>query len=30
MARYYTPSDMNIDKIGIPPDLEIKNLKEFS
>ena len=23
MARYYTPSDTNIDKIGIPPDLEI-------
>lgn len=23
MARYYTPSDVNIDKIGIPPDLEI-------
>ena len=22
MARYYTPSDTNIDKIGIPPDLE--------
>ena len=30
MARYYTPSDMNIDKIGIPPDLEVKNLTEFS
>ena len=30
MARYYTPSDMNIDKIGIPPDLEIKNLEAFS
>ncbi len=30
MARYYTPSDMNIDKIGIPPDLEVKNLKEFT
>ena len=30
MARYYTPSDMNIDKIGIPPDLEIKNLDSFS
>jgi len=30
MARYYTPSDTNIDKIGIPPDLEVKNLKEFS
>ncbi len=26
MARYYTPSDVNIDKIGIPPDLEVKNL----
>lgn len=24
IARYYTPSDSNIDKIGIPPDLEIK------
>ncbi|MCM1321546.1 MAG: S41 family peptidase [Bacteroides sp.] len=23
MARYYTPSDTNIDKIGIPPDLEL-------
>ena len=23
MARYYTPSDTNIDKIGIPPDLEV-------
>ncbi|MDR1862614.1 MAG: S41 family peptidase [Treponema sp.] len=22
-ARYYTPSDVNIDKIGIPPDREI-------
>lgn len=22
IARYYTPSDTNIDKIGIPPDLE--------
>ncbi len=22
MARYYTPSDVNIDKIGIPPDRE--------
>ena len=22
-ARYYTPSDTNIDKIGIPPDLEV-------
>lgn len=30
MARYYTPSDSNIDKIGIPPDLEIKNLEELS
>ncbi|AEJ18407.1 S41 family peptidase [Gracilinema caldarium] len=24
MARYYTPSDVNIDKKGIPPDREIK------
>jgi carboxyl-terminal processing protease len=24
VARYYTPSDVNIDKIGIPPDLEVK------
>jgi len=24
MSRYYTPSDANIDKIGITPDLEIK------
>jgi C-terminal peptidase (prc) len=23
MARYYTPSDTNIDKIGIPPDKEV-------
>ncbi|MCF0242754.1 MAG: S41 family peptidase [Treponema sp.] len=23
MARYYTPSDTNIDKIGIPPDVEV-------
>lgn len=23
MARYYTPSDTNIDKVGIPPDREI-------
>lgn len=30
MARYYTPSDTNIDKIGIPPDLEVKNLEKFS
>lgn len=30
MARYYTPSDVNIDKIGIPPDLEIKNLQTFT
>jgi carboxyl-terminal processing protease len=22
-ARYYTPSDVNIDQIGIPPDLEV-------
>ena len=30
MARYYTPSDTNIDKVGIPPDLEILNLKKMS
>lgn len=30
MARYYTPSDVNIDKIGIAPDYEIKNLEEFT
>lgn len=29
IARYYTPSDTNIDKIGIPPDLEIL-FPEFS
>jgi len=23
-ARYYTPSDVNIDKIGIPPDRQVK------
>jgi carboxyl-terminal processing protease len=23
-SRYYTPSDVNIDKIGIPPDREVK------
>ncbi|MDR1058687.1 MAG: S41 family peptidase [Treponema sp.] len=28
-ARYYTPSDVNIDKIGIPPDLEV-NFPEFT
>lgn len=27
MARYYSPSDANIDKIGIPPDLEVKNIE---
>lgn len=30
MARYYTPSDVNIDKIGIPPDLEITNMEAFT
>lgn len=30
MARYYTPSDTNIDKIGIPPDLEVLNLQKFN
>lgn len=24
VARYYTPSDANIDKVGITPDLEVK------
>jgi len=24
VARYYTPSDANIDKVGIPPDREVK------
>jgi carboxyl-terminal processing protease len=28
-ARYYTPSDANIDKVGIPPDREVP-LPEFS
>ncbi|MCQ2588303.1 MAG: S41 family peptidase [Treponema sp.] len=30
MARYYTPSDVNIDKIGIPPDREILLFPELS
>ena len=30
MARYYTPSDVNIDKIGIPPDLEITNMESLT
>ena len=30
MARYYTPSDVNIDKIGIPPDYEIKNIETMT
>ncbi len=30
MARYYTPSDVNIDKIGIPPDYEIKNIEDMT
>ncbi len=25
MSRYYTPSDANIDKVGIAPDLEVKD-----
>jgi carboxyl-terminal processing protease len=29
-ARYYTPSDVNIDKIGIPPDREIQMYTEFT
>ena len=28
-ARYYTPSDVNIDKIGIPPDREV-NFPEYT
>ena len=24
MARYFTPSDANIDKVGIPPDFEVR------
>ena len=30
MARYYTPSDTNIDKIGIPPDKEISLSPEYT
>lgn len=30
MARYYTPSDTNIDKIGIPPDFEVKNFETMT
>ena len=30
MARYYTPSDVNIDKVGIPPDHEIKNIETLT
>lgn len=30
MARYYTPSDTNIDKIGIPPDLEVPLSPEYT
>ncbi len=30
MARYYTPSDTNIDKIGIPPDKEIALSPEYT
>lgn len=30
IARYYTPSDTNIDKIGIPPDMEVKNMETFT
>jgi carboxyl-terminal processing protease len=30
MARYYTPSDVNIDKIGIPPDKEVINIQPFT
>ena len=30
IARYYTPSDTNIDKIGIPPDKEIALAPEYT
>ena len=30
IARYYTPSDSNIDKVGIPSDDEILNIEKFS
>lgn len=30
MARYYTPSDVNIDKIGIPPDMEVLNFPKMT
>ena len=30
MARYYTPSDVNIDKTGIPPDLEVLNMQKMN
>ncbi len=30
MARYYTPSDVNIDKIGIPPDREVINFPKLT
>lgn len=30
MARYYTPSDVNIDKIGIPPDEEVINFPKLT
>jgi len=30
MARYYTPSDTNIDKVGIPPDKEITLSPEYT
>jgi carboxyl-terminal processing protease len=30
MARYYTPSDTNIDKVGIPPDKEIALSPEYT
>ena len=25
MAKYYTPKDINIDKVGIPPEKEVKD-----
>ncbi len=30
MARYYTPSDTNIDKIGIPPDRDVALSPEYT
>ena len=27
VARYYTPNDVNIDKVGVAPDFEVENMK---